>query len=255
VGTAVATARANADLAAPVAAVYAVVANPARLPEWDVTYDAVTPRQAEPGEEPTFEAHRVLADRAMRLVCRVVEEESPNRFAFACGGDAGEQVGEEFLLADGSDGAGTRLTRQADFDFGNVDPLGVVPEQIYLQAWLDRSVEQAFGRLGVLLGAGGGEAGPAVAGPASPPALAAAPPVAPPPPVAASADADRLPPAPPEDAVVDISPEAVGQGRWPPEGGKQGGVFDFVKIEFEVFLVAVVVALVFLAIIVVFAVR
>jgi uncharacterized protein YndB with AHSA1/START domain len=150
-----ATARASADLPARPATVYAVVADPSRLPAWDPTYDQATAIQAAPGEEPSFTAHRILANREMRLTCRVLQAEPPTHFAFECGGDAGEQVREDFQLAPTNDGTGTRLTRESDYALGGVDPIGVVPGLTYAQAWLDRDLEQAFAQLGALVGTAG----------------------------------------------------------------------------------------------------
>jgi hypothetical protein len=102
----------------------------------------------------------------MRLVCRVVHAEPPAHFAFACDGDAGEHVREDVELAADRDGSGTRVTIQSDFDLGHAadpssDPLSVIPELTYTQAWLDRSLEQAFAHLGALVDGSNGASRPA----------------------------------------------------------------------------------------------
>ena len=152
-----ATARSSADFKAAPSAVYAVVADPARLPEWDVSYSETRVLPSEPGHQLHFVAHRLLANREMRLVCRVEQADPPAHFAFVCEGDAGEQVRADITLAANGDGAGTRMTILSEFDLGHADPsadpLSVVPELTYTQAWLDRSVEQAFAHLGALVGA------------------------------------------------------------------------------------------------------
>jgi hypothetical protein len=42
-----------------------------------------------------------------------------------------------------------------EFDLGAQDPLGEVPALTFTQAWMDRSVEQAFAHLQALLGTAG----------------------------------------------------------------------------------------------------
>jgi hypothetical protein len=154
---------------APVRVVYATVGDPRRLPAWDTTYDAVAPLPGEPAE---FEAQRTLADRTMRLVCRVGRTEPPTSYAFACHGDAGEEVHETFTLAPGPAAATTRFTREQEFAFPGKDPLAAIPDLTYTQAGLDRSVEQAFTRLDALLSDGErggiGDLAQAVAGRSTP---------------------------------------------------------------------------------------
>jgi hypothetical protein len=153
----VATARTSADISATPEAISAVIADPLRLPAWEVSYIETSPLSTEPGEEPHFTTKRLLANREMRLVCRVEHAEPPTRFAFVCDGDAGEHVRQEIALRPSRDGFGTSVTLQSEFELGHTepaaDPLSVVPELTYTQAWLDRSVEQALARLGALVDA------------------------------------------------------------------------------------------------------
>jgi hypothetical protein len=91
----------------------------------------------------------------MRLTCRVLDSEPPTHFAFECSGDAAEHVHEDFQLAPGREGAGSRLTRESDFSLGSVDPTSVIPQLTYARAWMDRGVEHAFAHLSKLLDTSG----------------------------------------------------------------------------------------------------
>jgi uncharacterized protein YndB with AHSA1/START domain len=147
----VATTRASAKIVAPVEVVFAAIADPRHLPDWDMTYDSVTPL---PGDPLGFEAQRTLADRNMRLSCRVERADPPAALAFACHGDAGETIHETFTLTPDPGNAASRFTREEEFALPGADPLAAIPDLTYMQAWLDRSVEQAFAHLNAQLGGG-----------------------------------------------------------------------------------------------------
>ena len=76
----------------------ATIADPNRLPDWNMTCVVVTPLRGDPLG---FEAQRTLADWTMRPSCRVVRAESPTTLAFVCHGDVGESVHGTFTLAAG----------------------------------------------------------------------------------------------------------------------------------------------------------
>src|SRR5262245_40688009 len=99
----------RADYNVPPEAVYAVVADPGRLPEWDVSYSETTPLPVEAGQPPRFVAHRMLANREMRLVCRIEEAEPPTHVLYVCDGDAGELVREDIVLTAAGGGTGTGI--------------------------------------------------------------------------------------------------------------------------------------------------
>lgn len=146
-----ATTKLDADVKAPIRAVYDVISDPTRLHEWDVTYGTATPSPPDAAGEPAFTVDRTLADRGMHLACRVIEARMPTRFAFACSGDSGEIVQERFELAPGGDERATKFAREAEFALPGED-LSVVAELTYMRTWLDRSVEQAFAHLAALVG-------------------------------------------------------------------------------------------------------
>ena len=143
----------SAEIAAPPALVFDVVSDPARFPEWDVTYAEATAIRRDLGREPTFVARRDLINREMRLDCRVVRAERETVFAFSCNGGNGETIHETFEFSPGDQG-GTRFSREVEFALPGQD-LGVVAETTFAEAQVERSVEQAFARLNALLGTGG----------------------------------------------------------------------------------------------------
>ena len=154
-----ASSKISAEIAAPPDVVYEFVSDPVRLPEWDVTYSEATALRRDIGEEPAFEARRALINRGMHLVCRVVRAEPGAVFAFACDGGDGETVHETFELSAG-EGGGTRFSREIEFELPGQD-LAVVAQTTFAEAQVERSVEQAFARLSVVLGTGGEAVAPA----------------------------------------------------------------------------------------------
>ncbi len=135
---------------APQEIVYDLIADPARLKEWDTSYEAASPLEADRDGAPTFEIDRTIANRGIHLSCRVIAAEVPSLFAFTCTGSAGEIVQESFILDPSSDG-GTTLVREAIYELPGQD-LGVIANQTYTQATEERSIEQSFARLNRLLG-------------------------------------------------------------------------------------------------------
>ncbi len=143
----------SAEIAATPHVVYDLVTDPTRLPDWDVTYSRASGLDEVEGE-PAFEAERSLVNRGMHLTCRVTRAVRGTLFAFTCTGNAGETIHETFELSAGDGGAGARFSRELEFDLPGQD-LGVVAQTTFAEAQVERSVEQAFARLNVLLGASG----------------------------------------------------------------------------------------------------
>ncbi len=135
---------------APQETVYDLIADPARLTEWDMTYETASLLEADRDGAPMFEIDRTIANRGIHLSCRVVAAEPPTRFAFVCTGSAGEIVQESFTLDPSTDG-GTTVVREAIYELPGQD-LGVVANQTYTEAFEERSIEQAFARLNRLVG-------------------------------------------------------------------------------------------------------
>ncbi len=135
---------------APPDVVYNIIADPARLKEWDVSYEGASPLHPDREGTPTFEIDRTLANRGIHLSCRVISAEVPATFAFTCTGSAGEIVEESFTLDPSGDG-GTTVVREAVYELPGQD-LGVIANQTYTQATEERSIEQAFARLNRLVG-------------------------------------------------------------------------------------------------------
>ena len=152
----------SGEVSAPPEAVYALVADPTRLREWDVSFGEATPIGPGADGEPTFSVERTVANRGMKLACRVVRAEPGRAFAFECRGSAGELVREAFALRPGKDGRGTTVARESEVEYPGQD-LGVVAQTTYVEAVNTRSAEQAFARLNLLLG---GDTGAAPAAPA-----------------------------------------------------------------------------------------
>ncbi len=147
---------------APPDIVYDLIADPARLQEWDVTYEGGSPLHPDREGTPTFEIDRTLANRGIHLSCRVIAAEAPTLFAFTCTGSAGEIVQESFTLDPSADG-GTTIVREAVYELPGQD-LGVIANQTYTQATEERSIEQAFARLNRLIGSSASTDRPAVPG-------------------------------------------------------------------------------------------
>ncbi len=135
---------------APQEIVYDLIADPARLKEWDTTYEAASSLHADREGAPVFEINRTIANRGIHLSCRVIAAEPPSHFAFTCTGSAGEIVEESFSLEPSPDG-GTTVVREAVYELPGQD-LGVIANQTYTQATEERSIEQAFARLNRLMG-------------------------------------------------------------------------------------------------------
>ena len=136
---------------APPDVVYNLVADPARLQEWDTTYEGASPLDRDGEDNPTFMIDRTIANRGIHSSCQVTTADGPSLFAFTCTGSAGEIVQEAFTLTPSQDG-GTTMVREAVYELPGQD-LGVIATQTFTQATEERSIEQAFARLNRLVGA------------------------------------------------------------------------------------------------------
>lgn len=139
----------SAELEATPEQIWAMIGNPSRWPEWDVTYQPVSVADRRPPGGGGFVLRHTVANRAMD-VSFVLTSVQPNRFLVAEGqGGEGERVEERFSI-DSTEKV-TKVTREIAYTLPGQD-LGVVATTTYAEATVQRSAEQAFARLAQVLG-------------------------------------------------------------------------------------------------------
>lgn len=143
-------ARVSAELEANTDQIWALIGNPMRWPEWDVTYQRVSESAGGTSRGDGFVLQHTVANRTMN-VSFILTSLEPNRFLVAEGhGGEGERVEERFTLAPAEDKL-TKVTRETVYTLPG-QTLGVVATTTYTEATVQRSVEQAFARLAHILG-------------------------------------------------------------------------------------------------------
>jgi uncharacterized protein YndB with AHSA1/START domain len=148
-----ATTESSAEIRASPERVYEFLSDTSRLPEWNVSYDHPHPLADVHAESSAFDAHRVLANRSMRLICSVTQADPGRVFAFDCHGEEGEIAREIFELAPTPNDQGTKLRWHSELTLsGEFDPLKEVSELTYTQAWVAATVDQSLAKLQQMLG-------------------------------------------------------------------------------------------------------
>lgn len=142
--------RLSADFDAQPEALWELVGNIRRWPEWDVTYHSVSEAPLDTGDTRVQTIEHQIGNRRMSLDFRV-KAEDPSKLLVAEGsGGEGERVEERFELAPNKSG-GTTLTRETTYTLPG-QTLGVAATTTYATASVQRWAEQAFARLGHELG-------------------------------------------------------------------------------------------------------
>ncbi|MBA2754432.1 MAG: SRPBCC family protein [Chloroflexia bacterium] len=145
-------AQVSADIAAPMDAVWSLVGDPRRWPEWDVTYSVPEPpRHDGAGPGRTIGLTKTEADRTMHLTCEVESRPEAGELTLRCTGGNGERLDESFTVTAGKQG-GSSVTRQTEYRLLGQN-LGIVSDTTYAEASVQRSLEQAFARLALLVDA------------------------------------------------------------------------------------------------------
>ncbi len=149
-------AQVSAEIAAPVEDVWAWVSDPRRWPRWDVSFSHAEPRGAATGDhdaelkEP-FALVKAEADRTINFTCQLTLGPGEYELHLECTGGSGESLTESFSAVETTRGAETTLTRQTEYRLMGQN-LGVVSDTTYIEASVQRSLEQAFARLALLVG-------------------------------------------------------------------------------------------------------
>ena len=142
--------RLSTELDASPEAVWELVGNIRRWPDWDVTYQPVDLDELDADSSNVYVLEHHLGNRSMRIDFQTTSVRAPELLEVTGSGGAGEQVEERFELEPGKNG-GTTLTRETSYTLPG-QTLGVAATTTYAEASVQRWAEQAFARLGHLLG-------------------------------------------------------------------------------------------------------
>lgn len=142
--------RLSAKFEARPEAVWELVGQIRRWPEWDVTYRAVSRGQLDTAASSTYRMEHQVGNRTMVVDFRITSVEPGSLLVASGTGNEGEQVEERFELEPNRSG-GTTVTRETAYTLPG-QALGVVSSATYAEASVQRWAEQAFARLGHLLG-------------------------------------------------------------------------------------------------------
>lgn len=146
-------AQVSADIGAPTDVVWSLVGDPRRWPEWDVTFSLPeSPGRDGAGSAATVSLTKTEADRTMHLTCQVESRPEAGEVILRCTGGNGERLDETVTVSAGDHG-GSSVTRQTDYRLLGQN-LGIVSDTTYAEASVQRSLEQAFARLALLVNAG-----------------------------------------------------------------------------------------------------
>ncbi|HEV2108565.1 MAG TPA: SRPBCC family protein [Thermomicrobiales bacterium] len=143
-------ARVSAEFQASPEAVWKLIGNPVRWPEWDVTYQAPTDRNVEEPGRDGFTLLHTVGNRTMLISFDISSLEPGRSFAAEGRGGEGEQIEERFTIDAGGTNA-TTVTREIVYTLPGQD-LGVIAATTYIEATVQRSAEQALARLAHVLG-------------------------------------------------------------------------------------------------------
>lgn len=142
--------RLSAEIEAQPEAVWELIGNIRRWPDWDVTYQSGSRDGPDTPDDNVYPMEHQVANRRMIIDFRVTAIEPGSLLAAEGQGGEGERVAERFELAENASG-GTTLTRETTYTLPG-QTLGVASSTTYAEASVQRWAEQAFARLASVLG-------------------------------------------------------------------------------------------------------
>lgn len=142
--------RLSAEFEAEPGAIWELVGNIGRWPEWDVTYQNVEHHGLDTRDPDVQTLEHRVGSRTMAVDFRVDRVEPDKLFVVEGHGGEGEQIDERFEMERNSSG-GTTVTRETTYTLPG-PTLGVAASTTFAEASVQRWAEQAFARLGHALG-------------------------------------------------------------------------------------------------------
>lgn len=142
--------RLSAEIDARPPVLWELVGHIKRWPEWDVTYQPVAPGELNPTDDDAIRLEHHVGSRTIIFDFQILSLVSGELLVAEGRGGEGEKVEERFELAP-SESGGTTLTRETTYTLPG-QTLGVAASTTFAEASVQRWAEQAFARLGHVLG-------------------------------------------------------------------------------------------------------